>query len=421
MGKKIKNKILRIFFLITLNIILFLTFSELFGNVSVAVKDKPDAGDMIEIPDFRQWGATYEEENINWDSSTNQYQVNQLWKSQGMTKDEHNWSYVTVAGEKWFLVAVAPVFGDVGDYIDVYTKTGEKYHCMIGDEKGDDAQFIYEGKHWGHYDADTPDYNSCNILEMLLYVNDGSAIPHEFMGTLGNIMKIQNGGNYFTNPDGPTGLTGGSGGSRDEKSSLIGVVGSWVRELWSGICTIVDNHTTGREDVTVLYQFKDDEDDEENIGGAGNGDILSACELVTKMLLDRGCTYSLSDGLIWGDINKQLYQSNRFCCATYVSSVLYYAGVLTADQINAYNYHWTGDGGVPDMLKAAGWTLITDISQAQPGDVINDFTVHVMIYAGNGMIWDQTSCVTSSSGNPPSGGTRARDISGCQVWRAPNK
>ena len=148
------------------------------------------------------------------------------------------------------------------------------------------------------------------------------------------------------------------------------------------------------------------------------GDIIKACEDVTQTFLSRGAHYSLDSGLISGDIAKSYNEAQAACCATYVSMVLYKSGVLTEEQINAYNYHWTGDGGVPDMLAAAGWRQVSP-SEAQAGDVINKFGVHVLIYAGNGMCWDQTSCVVSSSGASPSGTTRSYDISNCQVWRAP--
>ena len=72
------------------------------------------------------------------------------------------------------------------------------------------------------------------------------------------------------------------------------------------------------------------------------------------------------------------------------------------------------------MLKAAGWREVP-ASQAQPGDVVNHYGVHVMIYAGNGRVWDQTSAVVSSSGANPTGTTRTYDLSKCQIWRAPGK
>ena len=147
--------------------------------------------------------------------------------------------------------------------------------------------------------------------------------------------------------------------------------------------------------------------------------ILQACEAVTNEFLYRpGAEYSLGkDGelpLISGDIDKCIKEAQGICCATYVSMVLRVAGALTAEQINAYNYHWTGDGGVPSMLEAAGWKKL-DSSQAQPGDVINHFEVHVMIYAGDGNVWDQSSCVGDRRGGP-----YPADISGYDVWRAPN-
>lgn len=70
------------------------------------------------------------------------------------------------------------------------------------------------------------------------------------------------------------------------------------------------------------------------------------------------------------------------------------------------------------MLKAAGWHQVS-ASEAQPGDVVVDYTIHAMIYAGNGKVWDQSSCVISSSGNPPTRSETQYNISSCQVWRAP--
>ena len=152
-------------------------------------------------------------------------------------------------------------------------------------------------------------------------------------------------------------------------------------------------------------------------GAASSGGILGACQEVTQEFLSRGASYTL-ENLIWGDIERCYRDSTQICCATYVSMVLYKSGALTPAQINAYNYHWTGDGGIPSMLAAAGWHQVSP-SEAQPGDVVNDFTVHAMIYAGNGQVWDQTSCVYSSRGEPPCKTTRSYDISGCQIWRAP--
>ena len=149
-----------------------------------------------------------------------------------------------------------------------------------------------------------------------------------------------------------------------------------------------------------------------------------------NMFLERNAHYSLnfddSIGLRDGDIETVYNSDTRLCCATYTSLVLYEAGLLTADQINAYNYNWTGeDNGVPAMLLAAGWTEV-DKSDLQPGDILNKDGIHVVVYAGEGTIYDQTSCVVSSDGESPLGGPISAGTysyyvndPGYKVYRAP--
>ena len=155
-----------------------------------------------------------------------------------------------------------------------------------------------------------------------------------------------------------------------------------------------------------------------------NGDILAACEEVAEMWRSRNMHYSLSQPPLPTTVDAALNSASAGCCATYVSTVLYRAGLLTADQIEKYAWHSTYPGGIPDMLKAAGWTQV-DPKDKQPGDVINDLTVHVMIYAGDGKIWDQHCGVVSSSGQAPiTGGPFASSYASrtdVQVWRAPGK
>lgn len=156
---------------------------------------------------------------------------------------------------------------------------------------------------------------------------------------------------------------------------------------------------------------------------SGSGEILDVCEEVMNDMIKRNVHYSLTN-LTSGNI-KAASQHPYACCATYVSIVLYKSGLLTESQINAYNYNYTGDGGIPDMLRAAGWRQVSH-SEIQPGDVINDYTNHVLIYAGGNKVYDQTCGVVSSSGNPPKGGpydywSHYKGNSNVQVWRAPNK
>lgn len=154
------------------------------------------------------------------------------------------------------------------------------------------------------------------------------------------------------------------------------------------------------------------------------GNILEVCQQVANDMIERNVHYSVDpDLLIYGDI-EAASKSDYACCASYVTIVLYKAGILTADQINPYNYHLTSAEGIPEMFAAAGWTQVSH-DEIQPGDVINDVGIHVLIYGGGDLVWDQHSGVVSSSGNPPSGGPYAAWTSSykgndnVQVWRAP--
>ena len=93
---------------------------------------------------------------------------------------------------------------------------------------------------------------------------------------------------------------------------------------------------------------------------------------------------------------------------------LYKAGLLTENQINSYNYHWTGSGGIPDMLAAAGWKKV---SSPQAGDVLIDPGVHVAICAGGDMVYDQNTCTNGTSSAPAP--FSAPFAATYQAWRAP--
>ena len=157
---------------------------------------------------------------------------------------------------------------------------------------------------------------------------------------------------------------------------------------------------------------------------AGNGNVLAACEEVMQIFLSRNAHYSVDAGrLIYNDINRCLAQSNYICCASYTTCVLYRAGLLPADHINKYNYHWTGSGGIPDMLRDAGWKKVP-MSERQPGDVANKEGVHVLIYAGGDNYYDQSTCVVSSSGKAPSRSIKSGFMSAYgsyDIWRAPGR
>lgn len=151
------------------------------------------------------------------------------------------------------------------------------------------------------------------------------------------------------------------------------------------------------------------------------GNVLEVCEQVMNDMISRNVHYSVTN-LTWADIESAATYPYA-CCATYVSIVLHNAGLLTTEQVNSYNYKYTGSGGIPDMLAAAGWTQVSH-DQIQPGDVINEVGVHVLIYAGGNLVYDQNCGVVSSSGRPPFGApydawNRYNGKSNVQVWRAP--
>ena len=163
----------------------------------------------------------------------------------------------------------------------------------------------------------------------------------------------------------------------------------------------------------------------------GNGNIMKTCEEVMQIYLSRDAEYSIQRSgegkLIYGNIEKCVNEAKYACCATYTSSVLYKSGLLTADQINKYNYHYTGKGGIPDMLQAAGWSKV-NMSEIKEGDVVVDYGVHVLIYAGGDNYYDNRTCIHGSSyggyykatKSVRSGFSYYRNKN-VQIWRAPGK
>lgn len=165
--------------------------------------------------------------------------------------------------------------------------------------------------------------------------------------------------------------------------------------------------------------------------------ILDTCVDVMNKLIALNAHYGPYGGLTVPDRIQDLYDNHLCVCATYVSTVLYESGLIPADIINKYSFNQCGDIGIEGIVKEAGWTCVYDgrsselnISILEPGDVIEiatsyHYRLHVMIYAGDGYIYDQQCAVVSSSGNPPTGDKRyalqtyLNDYRYFDVWRAP--
>lgn len=102
----------------------------------------------------------YEEETLDWDHEANSWhgwtyfweadQRNSVYEGVHCITDETSAQWAWLQGHDWsydadgvcrydgrYLVALAPEFGGVGDYVDLLFETGEVFKCIIVDEKAD--------------------------------------------------------------------------------------------------------------------------------------------------------------------------------------------------------------------------------------------------------------------------------------------
>lgn len=153
--------------------------------------------------------------------------------------------------------------------------------------------------------------------------------------------------------------------------------------------------------------------------GIGNGDVISVCKEVTQHFLSRNVRYSTAgSNLISGNIEKCYNESNYICCSTYVSCVLYKSGLMTANQLNKYNYHATWIQ--KEMFEKEGWRKIP-FSQAKPGDVVihkPGSQGHALIYAGGNLCWDETSATSRTNSTVSKSNSY---LSEAYIYRAPGR
>ena len=76
----------------------------------------------------------------SWASGTVQKQLSQIWNSQGKPSSHR---VATISG--YYLVALSPKFGTVGDIVTVVLADGTTFNAILGDAKGPDAT-----SEWGH-------------------------------------------------------------------------------------------------------------------------------------------------------------------------------------------------------------------------------------------------------------------------------
>ncbi len=123
-----------------------------------------------------------------------------------------------------------------------------------------------------------------------------------------------------------------------------------------------------------------------------SGDLLTAADLVHQRMENERWTYNLSSKLYWRDIERSTNNPKKgTCCATFVASSLYKAGIFSEEEMNSYNYN--SSTSTYNFLKSKGWIEISNYSQLQPGDIVfmtsrsgkarNKNNIgHVQIFAG---------------------------------------
>lgn len=381
----------RVFKKFLLMICVFIILFSFFNGYNIKVNAEDgitpiSAGTKVTLPpesEVKQYGcATYEQEDISWDSSTGQYQVNQLWKAGGSLTDENNWAYIkTPDGVNRYLIAVTPFFGNAGDYLDVHIKNGKTIPCVMGDAKGNDSGggvigwYMYKDQPIGHkYDNGT-----CCVLEILL--KDYSKTPsQDYLNSLNPVEWIQNGGSCL-NGGLPVGLNNtydfGQGGNSsgtdgdDEAETFTGALNMFFRNLWDSTATAFENSVNDRNDTSVLYDIK-------NLSGSSgsNSNTSIGTNPKGKDVAEYAKSWVGKISYYLG-ASDPLVEGGQSDCSWFVFHCLNDCGII--DQW--YKSTTWGSGGVPGTSK------VDSIDKAQPGDILfwgeGAGQGHVVIYVGN--------------------------------------
>lgn len=410
MRKRILKKVL---LMVLIFVILFSFFNGYYIKVNAEDGVTPiSAGTKVILPDeseVKQYGcATYEQEDISWYPGTGQEKVNKLWEAGGKLTDENNWAYIkTPDGVNRYLVAVTPLFGNAGDYLDIHTKDGKTIPCVMGDAKGNDSGggvigwYMYKGQPIGHkYDNGT-----CCVLEILL--KDYNKIPsQDFLNSLNPVEWIQNGGSCL-NGGMPVGLNntynfGTGGGSEnidgdDESETFLGALNMLFRNLWDSSATSFENSVSGRNDTTVLYDIKNlsagsgsNSSSNSNASGITDSQVKAIYEEFVK---NKGKKYIQDHSNLNYDKCMDYYD-----CSSWTIHCLAHAGVKK----------------LPDSTAAGLYTFCdkVDVNDRKPGDLIflqNTCTTgisHVGIYLGKFTVDGETAEWITDTGGNKSGGVK---------------
>ena len=420
MSKKIKKKVKMIFICILELIIILPLFNPYLGLVFAKETDerKNLPSDLTIIPqtDYATYGF---EERSDWNPTSNQYKIYEIWKNQGEKADENGWAYISADTDRK-LIALAPTFGQVGDYINLYIKKDNSVKtipCIMAEAKGkdepnelNDGAYYYNGIHIGHK---AKGQDKCNILEIQIK-DESVTVSNEFVKSLVPIKDIKNGGSYFDHPQGPTGLTSNSSSysnsttAQQSEETFASVVLSFFRTLWSNLSTSLDNMITGREDSNNLYYLQSPTDSyssqNTNLNTTvGDANLMRTCENLTKYLMNKHVHYGWPyENLTYGDLEKNFRDPDyNVVCATYVAIALWQSGILSLDFINRHGYN--AADGIATMVQEAGWVNKGKTSDRREGDILVQPGTHAAISAGGLKVWEESTGCISRGGSAPTG------------------
>lgn len=148
-----------------------------------------------------------------------------------------------------------------------------------------------------------------------------------------------------------------------------------------------------------------------NVEGGSASSILNAADKVHKS--QQKYTYSVGGDLYWNNIKKSTNNPNKVtCCATFVGSTLYVAGIFSEEEMNSYNYNSAPSTSA--FLADKGWKKITRYSDLKAGDIVfmtsgsTSGIGHTQIYAGNGTWYNAGSTSAIQRKSPYSSNASAR-------------
>ena len=422
MKKKIGNFIYKSIFIIICFCIVLLSFNanfigQVLGFKEITTYDRrggkrtvkvAEAVDAVKIPsEVKQTYATFESYNRN-DWSGENKEIYNKWSEQGKSASDEHWAYINIGGQKRYLVAVAPTFGQTGDYIDITFKNGNTYPCIIGDIKDIwvDPAYVYNSVAYGHQDG-----GKCVVVEVCTELANSSSnysAMSPLLNKLIDVQQIANGGNMFEHPDGPVGLDGNytydDGSSSDSVISEDDEAGTFLGGMMMGIRSVIDafavgfeNDTRGENNPSVFYDIKNlDIGSSTSTSNSSNASGITDSQIqamYNEYLQNKGKRYKQDHSNLTYDKCMDWYD-----CSSWVIHCLAHSGVKQ----------------LPDSTAAGLWEYCNKVetNDRKPGDLIfskNTYKSgisHVGIYLGEFTVDGETAEWVIDTGGNKSGGVK---------------